>query len=276
MLGVRLVSVLFITLPTVAVLTVHATPVEAESKDCRAKPGTSAPPGSNWHYRVDRVGQRRCWFLSSDDPRVHTLVGRTNSLAHREPSGTTAADIKQQSVADREAGAEEDPRSVSVALLHDQMDQELAEPVSDASTPQALAPHKVLTTHAQPRAAKQSVGPGTDLDLIFLFGALATTLLIAGGAFQAVGQIQRILFNRNKIKEYCAPFPPQGDVAQVPLNDTSRKSYSDAMAETLIFVSGAGPTTVPQSREDNLTGLDLGAPNLHRARSSRLLLSLLR
>src|ERR1700689_2701349 len=120
MLGVRLVLVLIFTLPAVAGLTAHATPFEAESKDCRAKPATSAPPGSNWHYRVDRVSQHRCWFLSSDDPKVHTSLGRTNSLGHRESSGTTAADIKQQSVADREAGAEDAPRLESVALLRDQ------------------------------------------------------------------------------------------------------------------------------------------------------------
>jgi hypothetical protein len=275
MLGVRLVSVLFFTLPAVAGLTAHATPVEAESKDCRAKPGTSAPPGSNWHYRVDRVSQRRCWFLSSDDPRVHTPVGRTNSLGHRESGGTTVADIKQQSVADREAGAEEDPRLESVAL--DQTDQELAAPVSDASTPQALAPHKVLTMHAQPRAGKQNVGPGTDFDLILLSGALATTLLIAGGAFQAVGQIQRLLCNRAKTNGYYGPFSTPSDPAWLPLKDGGGTASRDAIAETLIYVPGAGATTVPQSREDNLAGLGLdGAANLHRDRSNRLLLSLLR
>jgi len=274
MLGLRLFSVVFFLVPTVAVLTAQATPFEAGSEDCRAKPGPSAPPGSNWHYRVDRVSQRRCWFLSSNDPRVHTRPA--NSLSSRELSDTTAADSKQQSVVDREAAAEDAPRLEALALLRDQTDQEFAASASDASASQALAPHKVLTvSHAQPRAGRQSGGPGTDIDLIFLAGALATTLLIAGGAFQAVGQIQRILFNRNKIKEYCALF--QGDVAQVPLNYAGGRAFWDATADTLIYVPGAGPTTVPQSREDNLAGLDLdGAPNLHIDRSHKLLLSLLR
>jgi hypothetical protein len=157
------------------------------------------------------------------------------------------------------------------------MDQELAEPVSDASTPQAVAPHKVLTMHAQPRAGKQSAGPGTDFDLILLSGALATTLLIAGGAFQAVGQIQRLLCNRAKTKGYYGPFSTPRDVARLPLNDAGGTASWEAKAETLIYVSSAEPTTVPQSREDNLAGLDLdGAANLHRDRSNKLLLSLLR
>jgi hypothetical protein len=268
MLGVRLVSVLFLTLPTVAVLTVHATPVKAESKDCRGKPGASAPPGSNWHYRVDRVSQRRCWFLSSDDPRVHAAAGRTNSLANREPSGSTAGAVKQQPVADRDEGTD-DPRLESVAFLRDQTDQELATPASDASPPQAVPPHKVFTmSHASTRAGKQSAGPETDFNLILLSGALATTLLIAGGAFKAVGQIQRLLCNRAKTNGYYG---------HLPLNGVGGTASPDALAETLIYVSGAGATTVPRSREDNLASLDLdGAANLHRDRSNKLLHSLLR
>jgi hypothetical protein len=35
--------------------------------DCLAAPNSHAPQGSHWHYRTDRVKQRKCWYLRSQD-----------------------------------------------------------------------------------------------------------------------------------------------------------------------------------------------------------------
>jgi hypothetical protein len=40
----------------------------AEPNGCRTKPGSSAPPGTHWLYRVNPLDNQRCWFLS--DKRV--------------------------------------------------------------------------------------------------------------------------------------------------------------------------------------------------------------
>src|SRR6516164_6539454 len=31
--------------------------------DCLAAPNSAAPPGSHWHYRLDRATQRKCWYV---------------------------------------------------------------------------------------------------------------------------------------------------------------------------------------------------------------------
>src|SRR5262245_57810281 len=36
----------------------------AEPNGCRTKPGSSAPPGTHWLYRVNPLDNQRCWFLS--------------------------------------------------------------------------------------------------------------------------------------------------------------------------------------------------------------------
>jgi hypothetical protein len=37
----------------------------SETTACRTDPGAPAPQGLHWYYRVDRTGNRHCWFLDS-------------------------------------------------------------------------------------------------------------------------------------------------------------------------------------------------------------------
>jgi hypothetical protein len=83
----------------------------------------------------------------------------------------------------------------------------LAAPQFDALTSGGLAPHKVTTiSYAGPRsdapttggqhvdamhAGERSLARGANVELVFLSGAFATALLVAGGAFQVVGRIHR-------------------------------------------------------------------------------------
>jgi hypothetical protein len=50
-------------------LTVSGSSVRA-ADDCVAKPNAQAPQGGHWYYRTDRVNNRKCWYLRSDDGQV--------------------------------------------------------------------------------------------------------------------------------------------------------------------------------------------------------------
>jgi hypothetical protein len=218
----RLLPAALFILPAAAVLTTEATLVEAASEECMAKPGSSASTSSRWYYRVDRVNHRRCWFLSTRDLSAHSRMRRASSLRGRHliSRSTGETDIAQQSEPDEQILAGPTPRQEPM-LPDEQTLRELAAPQFDVLTSQGLVPHKVTTiSYARPhsgaptaggqhvdamRAGEQSVARGVTVDLVFLGGALATALLVAGGAFQVIGRIQR---TRRARQHYPTPGQP--------------------------------------------------------------------
>jgi hypothetical protein len=69
-------AILFIPLGTV-LLTVQTSLAEPASDECKTKPGSSAPPGSHWYYRINRTDQRRCWFLGPEGAYVRSQARET-------------------------------------------------------------------------------------------------------------------------------------------------------------------------------------------------------
>src|SRR5262245_40575635 len=69
-------AILFIPLGTVLV-TAQTSLAEPASDDCQTKPGSSAPPGSHWYYRINRTDQRRCWFLGPEGAYVRSQARET-------------------------------------------------------------------------------------------------------------------------------------------------------------------------------------------------------
>ena len=199
----KLLPAVAFIMPAAAVLTTQATLVEAASAQCMAQPGSSAPTGSRWYYRIDRVNHHRCWFLSSRDLSAHFSIRRTGALRHRDLINRSlrGAEIVEQSELDEKA------RQGSTVLPNEQTLRELAAPQFDALTSAGLVTHKVTTiSHAPPRigaptargqhvdamrAGEQSSARGANVDFVFLSGAFATALLVAGGAFQVVGRIHQ-------------------------------------------------------------------------------------
>jgi hypothetical protein len=181
----KLLIGLFFLLPAAAVLTTQATVVEAASEECRAKPDSPAPKGSHWYYRVDRLNQRHCWYLSSGESRVR----QASSLKHLKwINRSTKADIAQEpEVSEKEVVP---PESRQEAAPDEQMLGELAAPDFNASSSESLVPHKVMSiSYPRPRAGEPMRGWRTNLDLFFLFSALAAAMLVAGGAFRLVDRI---------------------------------------------------------------------------------------
>jgi hypothetical protein len=214
MLRRKLLQAVFVIMPAAAVLMTQASLVQAATEDCRAKPDLSAPAGSgHWHYRVDRINQRRCWFLSSGDSRLRHI----SSLRRRELINRDAEpEIEEQSKLDGRTAAGLIPIREPAVLSNEPMHAELAAPEFDAEISESLVPHKVTSiSFVQPRVEEQGLWRGTNFDLIFLCGALATALLVAGGVFQVIDR-----FNRS---------PRTGSPASVPWFK-AKKSQNNALS----------------------------------------------
>jgi hypothetical protein len=71
-------AILFMPLGTVLV-TAQTSLAEPAADECKTKPGSSAPPGSHWYYRINRADQRRCWFLGPEGAKVRSQARETVS-----------------------------------------------------------------------------------------------------------------------------------------------------------------------------------------------------
>ena len=156
----KLLPAVFFIMPAAAVLTTQATLVEAASAQCMAQPDSSAPTGSRWYYRIDRVNHRRCWLLSSRDVSAHFSIRRTGALRHRDLINRSlrGAEIAQQSE------LEEKARQGSAVFPNEQTLRELAAPQFDALTSAGLVPHKVTTISYAPSRSGAPAARGQHVD----------------------------------------------------------------------------------------------------------------
>jgi len=65
--------------------------------ECVAKPNTQSSQGGHWYYRTDRVNNRKCWYLRSDDGQVQQVAqdpsadtDDTAAAGETAPRATTA------------------------------------------------------------------------------------------------------------------------------------------------------------------------------------------
>jgi len=62
-----------LVVPLVTILSTAQTSLAKPAADeCKTEPGSSAPPGSHWYYRVNRTDQRRCWYLGPEGAKVRS------------------------------------------------------------------------------------------------------------------------------------------------------------------------------------------------------------
>jgi hypothetical protein len=47
---------------------------QAAADECVSKPGTTAPQGSHWYYRVNRADGRHCWYLGPEGARARPAM----------------------------------------------------------------------------------------------------------------------------------------------------------------------------------------------------------
>ena len=87
----RILLAIFVGLPVTVLLTLNASVAESVSDECRARPGSSAAPGTYWRYRVNCPDHRRCWFLSFERVKIcsHTRAAVSDwQLQMRRRSAT--------------------------------------------------------------------------------------------------------------------------------------------------------------------------------------------
>ena len=91
MLGPKITPVIFLVLPPTILLMAQASAGKPTAAECSTRPGSTAPQGTHWYYRVNRSDNRHCWYLSSAGMKVRSDArAATSDVA--SPSSTPKRD----------------------------------------------------------------------------------------------------------------------------------------------------------------------------------------
>jgi len=78
-------SAVVVTLAAAMIASVGASFAQSAADDCLAKPNGAAPKGQHWYYRLERPGNRRCWYLGAEGAKP-----RQASLPKPKPAAEAA------------------------------------------------------------------------------------------------------------------------------------------------------------------------------------------
>jgi hypothetical protein len=92
MLKPTILSSFLVLVSATIVLTSHSSIAGSTADECRSTPGTSAPSGLHWYYRVDRTNNRHCWYLHSQGLQTHS---QTNGTSRDSQDENAAAQVGQ-------------------------------------------------------------------------------------------------------------------------------------------------------------------------------------
>jgi hypothetical protein len=112
----------------------------AEPNGCRTKPGSSAPPGTHWLYRVNPLDNQRCWFLS--DKGVKAQLRARDGTSPRVPARPTRREN------DAEVGRAQLREVSSAQVTPSLMESPQEESVEAASIDTTVGAHEVPTVFA--------------------------------------------------------------------------------------------------------------------------------
>jgi len=82
-IGPKILPTILVVLPASILLAAQASVGKATAEECSIRPGSPAPQGAHWFYRVNRTDNRHCWFLSSE--RI-TVRSHARGVTGNEPS----------------------------------------------------------------------------------------------------------------------------------------------------------------------------------------------
>ena len=241
-------AILFIPLGTVLV-TAQTSLAEPASDECKTKPGSSAPPGSHWYYRIDRTDQRRCWFLGPEGDYVRSHARGTGSKVSsptRTPPHENAVEAPRAVSAPTE-GAQRTPLDPAPTELHRVAAADFAAASSDlAKTPDldAREPATISINSTEPREQTEAreemplkrpvlteakhaelQDPAAEITpmAVFLVGALMV-LLCAGVVFKlARRKTQSYRRDRRVVSSRARRLHP-GEKMRVNMSDTAARS----------------------------------------------------
>src|SRR5262245_56716905 len=197
-------AILFMPLGTVLV-TAQTSLAEPAADECKTKPGSSAPSGSHWYYRIDRTDQRRCWFLGPEGAYVRSQARETASNVsspRRTPPREKAVETARVIPASKELAQRTPLEAASTEAAAD-----FAAPSSDLPKIPDLDAREPTTISNNSTGAREPMDAQEEMPSIwpvlteaehaglqdparetapmpvFLVGALAMALLCAGAIF---------------------------------------------------------------------------------------------
>jgi hypothetical protein len=179
--------VLFLAYSVLVAGTSHA---ESIVTDCITKPNSTAPQGSHWFYRLDRVTHRQCWYLGTQRTKKPQIASPAPSLTtapiplpRNQLVETVAATSESTAVFSKEST--KFPKSANSTVGGPSLiDQNI--PVEQVTTDShddvPLISTAVVSTES---AVEDSPSLTTRIHyiLVFLGGALALTTIVFGFAF---------------------------------------------------------------------------------------------
>ncbi len=93
-IGTRMPAVFAVFLVALAI-TIPPVGSARAGDDCIAAPNSQPPQGSHWYYRIDRVKQRKCWYLHPEGQKVRNAEPRV------QPAKRLLAPVGAETVGDR-------------------------------------------------------------------------------------------------------------------------------------------------------------------------------
>jgi hypothetical protein len=144
---------LMIVLATV-VLGVQPSFAEPAADECKTTPGSSAPPGQHWYYRINRSDQRHCWYLGAEGTKVRAQTREKAS----PPPAPPAREEASETVPAMPPPMEVIPTpSVPAASSQPPAAPDFARPSLDlAQTPDPTVREPAITSHASAPDATQA------------------------------------------------------------------------------------------------------------------------
>ena len=233
MLRQKLLPAMLALLPATGALTAQTTDVYAATEPCAIRPGSTAPAGSHWYYRINRGDNHRCWYLSSLEARSvrrGASVVRRNFLSRRT---RPTQHVSESEIDARTPSAQMEPTKAALAL-EQAMVEAFAARWPDLPEYEPLDAHTVATrsyiedpgVHAD-QISLVSVVDGKRagqrqasavFEPVILGGALMTALLVAGGVFRllagTVGHIYAISGAHPQINQTVARICLHGSLSR--------------------------------------------------------------
>jgi hypothetical protein len=68
------VPVVLVIVPTAFSLTARSSLAQLTTDECITRPGSAAPPGGHWFFRVNRSDHRHCWYVGPEGAKVRASV----------------------------------------------------------------------------------------------------------------------------------------------------------------------------------------------------------
>ncbi len=203
MLRQKVLPAILLILPAAGALTAQTTIVEATTEPCRTRPGSVAPAGGHWYYRINRGDNHRCWYISSQRVGVRwarrgVSLGRSNFVGHRTNLSKQLAP-QESEIDERMTSAQMKPTEATLTLEQatlaaftsrwpdlpelEAVDVRKVATTSYTEDPVMHADQIPLVFVADGKRAGQQQGPAV-FEPVILGGALMTVLLITGGVFR--------------------------------------------------------------------------------------------